>query len=69
MAEQSLIPGVDPIIISVKSKSWPLGGRWVGGDIPTSSKWFKLNFPEVLYGQGVLRQKMGSYNLKMAECK
>ena len=36
MAEQSLIPGVDPIIISVKSKSWPLGGRWVGGVLATS---------------------------------
>ena len=36
MAEQSLIPGVDPIIISVKSKSWPLGGRWVGGQLATS---------------------------------
>ena len=36
MAEQSLIRGVDPIIISVKSKSWPLGGRWVGGQLATS---------------------------------
>ena len=36
MAEQSLIPGVDPIIISVKSKSWLLGGGWVGGQLSTS---------------------------------
>ena len=42
---------------------------WVGGDIPTSSKWFETKFPEVLYGQRVLSQKMGPYNLKMAECK
>ena len=42
---------------------------WVGGDIPTSSKWFKLIFPGRLYGQRVLSQKMSSYNPKMAESK
>ena len=44
------------------------GGRWDGGDWPTSSKWFETKFPEILYGQRVLSQKMGPYNPKLRKC-
>ena len=40
---------------------------WFGGDIPTSSKWFETKLPRILYGQGVLSQKMASYNPEVAE--
>ena len=40
---------------------------WFGGDIPTSSKWFETKVPRILHGQGVLSQKMGPYNPKVAE--
>ena len=40
---------------------------WFGGDVPTSSKWFETKLPRILYGQGVLSQKMASYNPKVAE--
>ena len=40
---------------------------WFGGDIPTSSKWFETKLPRILFGQGVLSQKMGSYNPKLTE--
>ena len=43
------------------------GGRWFGGDIPTSSKWVETKFPRILYGQRVLSQKMSSYNPKLSE--
>ena len=38
------------------------GGRWDGGDWPTSSKLgSKLNFHVILHGQRVLSQKMGTH--------
>ena len=40
---------------------------WVGGDIPTSSKWFETKFPGTAHGQSVLSQKMRSYGPKMVE--
>ena len=35
---------------------------WFGRQKATSSKCFETKFPEIVYGLGVLSQKMGSYN-------